>query len=260
MACFADRSSDPLVLLVEDNEPTYEIMSEFLALSGFSVSGASDGVEAIESAQRLMPDVIVMDYQLPAINGCEAARAIKEDPRTRHIPILLLTANAERQFVSRAGRAGCDSVLLKPCPLEELRGEITRLLLDLERAAPHAAGRILVVEDDADIRHALMELLNEEGYQVDGAGNGLEALAALRGGPRPDLILLDLMMPIMDGWQFRSAQRKDPSLAAIPVVLLTAMPEAQRRAEQLQALVCVEKPVHVPELIDIIEHTEARHH
>lgn len=83
------------------------------------------------------------------------------------------------------------------------------------------APRVLIVEDDADIRETLGELLRTEGYETAAAANGLEALAAARRVP-PDLIVLDLMMPVMDGWKFRAEQRQDPVLAAIPVIAISA--------------------------------------
>jgi len=92
-----------------------------------------------------------------------------------------------------------------------------------EGAARTAAARtILVVDDDPDIRTALSELLESEGYEVMGAANGAAALAQLRAGARPCAILLDLMMPFMNGWEFRAEQLRDPALREIPVVLLTA--------------------------------------
>jgi CheY-like chemotaxis protein len=80
---------------------------------------------------------------------------------------------------------------------------------------------VLIVEDDVDIRETLGELLESAGYEIVRAANGLEALAAARRAP-PDLIVLDLMMPVMDGWQFRSAQRRDPALASVPVIAISA--------------------------------------
>jgi len=85
-----------------------------------------------------------------------------------------------------------------------------------------AAARILVVEDDSAIRQSLAELLEDEGFEVTCAANGAEALSTLAMGAAPSLILLDLTMPVMDGWTFRSAQRSDPSLAQIPTVVLSA--------------------------------------
>src|SRR5512132_4356371 len=95
--------------------------------------------------------------------------------------------------------------------------------------------RILIVEDDVDVRDALMQVLEFEGYRVTGASNGEEALAALRAGGRPSLILLDLMMPVMNGSQFRAAQLADRALAAIPVIVLSADAGLEEKASRLGA-------------------------
>src|ERR1700682_362753 len=89
----------------------------------------------------------------------------------------------------------------------------------VRHASPRAA---LIVEDDASIREAIAEVLRSEGYEASSCGHGREALEYLRDGHHPDVILLDLMMPVMDGWEFRIEQRKDPALATIPVVALSA--------------------------------------
>lgn len=112
---------------------------------------------------------------------------------------------------------------------------------------------ILVVEDDAAIRDALTQILEDEGYRVDGAANGREALAYLQSQPAPCLILLDLMMPVMNGWQFRSEQRADPALAAIPVVVLSADGGVQQKAEAIDAIGYFKKPLALAPLLDLIE-------
>ena len=111
---------------------------------------------------------------------------------------------------------------------------------------------ILVVEDDRDIRDVLAEILVEEGYRVLVAEDGIEGLQRLEEGPQPDLILLDLMMPRMDGYQFREEQRKQPQWARIPLVLLTAGVETSDKITALDALDVVRKPVKIDFLLDLI--------
>lgn len=112
--------------------------------------------------------------------------------------------------------------------------------------------RILVVDDDADIRETLIDLIRDHGYDAVGATDGHDALGRLRASdPKPCLILLDLMMPRMDGWQFREAQRKDPALADIPVVVISAYRHSHRGVE-LGAVDHLDKPVPLEPLIDVI--------
>lgn len=121
-------------------------------------------------------------------------------------------------------------------------------------SAENARQHILVVEDDRDVRETMVEILEDEGYTVSGAENGREALAALRDEPaRPDLILLDLMMPIMNGFQFRDEQLKDAQLARIPVVLISADSDVRGNAEKLNVAAFMVKPVKIQPLLDVIE-------
>jgi CheY-like chemotaxis protein len=112
---------------------------------------------------------------------------------------------------------------------------------------------VLVIEDDRDIRESVVEVLEDEGFVVSAASDGLQALALLRGAAtRPDLILLDLMMPIMNGFEFREQQQKDADLAAIPVVVITADVNARAKAKGLGAAGFIQKPVEIQALIDMI--------
>jgi CheY-like chemotaxis protein len=123
---------------------------------------------------------------------------------------------------------------------------------------PHIAPQVLVVDDDADLRQALCELLEEEGYRVQAAQDGAAALALLRASPTlPQLVLLDLMMPVMDGWQFREAQRADPRLSRIPVVVLTASRNLHD-SPPLQVDALAFKPVHLEELLQLVRAHVAR--
>ncbi len=118
----------PLLLVVEDFEELYELYSDFLAGAGYAVDGSSNGVEAVEEAHRLVPDLILMDLALPRMNGWEAIQLLKSDASTRHIPIIALTGHVQKRFADLARQAGADAVLLKPCPLHHLLSEIERLL------------------------------------------------------------------------------------------------------------------------------------
>jgi CheY-like chemotaxis protein len=116
------------------------------------------------------------------------------------------------------------------------------------------AYRILVVEDDEMIRDSLVEFLDEQGYQAMGAHDGRDALAKLRGGgTRPCLIVLDLMMPIMDGKAFRQEQLRDPELATIPVIVLSAYHDVAKSAAELDVPHYLAKPLKLPALMQLVE-------
>lgn len=112
---------------------------------------------------------------------------------------------------------------------------------------------VLVVDDDADIRSTVREILEDEGYRVTDAANGFEALRQLREGSAPNLILLDLSMPVMSGSEFRFEQRKDPSLASIPVVVVSAVGSLDMKVAPLEAAAFLRKPVQLDELLGVVE-------
>jgi CheY-like chemotaxis protein len=112
---------------------------------------------------------------------------------------------------------------------------------------------VLVVEDDVDIRDALVGILRDEGYVAASAANGVEALDHLRStAPRPSLILLDLMMPVMNGWQFRTAQKSDETLNEIPVVVISADASVKQKAESIGAHGFLKKPIELDALLDLV--------
>ena len=118
----------PLVLVVDDVAHGREIFAEYLEFRGFRVETASDGLEALDKAFELLPDIILMDLSLPQLDGWEATRRLKGDDRTRTIPIIALTAHALASAHDKAMAAGCDSVVTKPCIPRDLEAEVRRQL------------------------------------------------------------------------------------------------------------------------------------
>jgi CheY-like chemotaxis protein len=111
---------------------------------------------------------------------------------------------------------------------------------------------VLIVEDDFDVRDLLVLVLNQNGYRATGVSNGQEAISHLRQARETSLILLDLMMPIMDGWEFRQALQSDPALGAIPVVLLSATDEVNEQVGELQAASYLRKPIDFGALLETV--------
>ena len=141
----------PLVLVVEDYQDAREMYAAYLQFSGFDVAEAGNGVEAIEKTTALLPDIVLMDLALPRMDGWEATRRLKSDPRTRHIPIVALTGHALAGHAEGAREAGCDAFVTKPCLPDALVAEIRRLLdrggpngdNGTERSAPRASKKHL---------------------------------------------------------------------------------------------------------------------
>ena len=124
----AKTRPQPLVLVVEDYQDAREMYAAYLQFSGFGVAEAANGIEAIEKTHELMPDIVLMDLALPRMDGWEATRRLKNDDRTRHIPIVALTGHALAGHAEGAREAGCDAFVTKPCLPDALVAEIRRLL------------------------------------------------------------------------------------------------------------------------------------
>ena len=121
-----------------------------------------------------------------------------------------------------------------------------------QRYAQDHAHRVLVVDDNGNTRDSLILLLQSEDYDADGVENGREALRVLRDGYDACLILLDLMMPVMDGWAFRVEQRQDPNLRDIPVVVLSAAMDPAQEAARLGAIAGLGKPLDIARLLNLV--------
>jgi two-component system cell cycle response regulator DivK len=119
---------DARVLIVDDVEDNRRIYTMFLTAGGFEVESAADGHEALTKVRALRPDVIVMDFAIPGIDGWQVTRRLKRDPRTRSIPVIALTGHVLAGAEQKARRAGCDLFLTKPCLPEDLQGHIERLM------------------------------------------------------------------------------------------------------------------------------------
>src|SRR5918997_6644367 len=121
-------SPHPLVLVVEDYQDAREMYAAYLMFSGYRVAEATNGIEAIEKTVELLPDIILMDLALPRMDGWEATRRLKEDERTKHIPIVALTGHALAGHAEGARQAGCDSLFTKPCLPDAPVAEVKRML------------------------------------------------------------------------------------------------------------------------------------
>jgi CheY-like chemotaxis protein len=118
----------PLVLIVDDVQDNRTVYVLYLKFSGFRVAEAENGEEALRQAEALLPDVIVMDLSLPVMDGWEATRRLKRDPRTKRIPVVVLTGHALPEYARTAREAGCDLVITKPCLPDQLLEAIRRIL------------------------------------------------------------------------------------------------------------------------------------
>ena len=213
-------ASKHLVLVVDDDPAQRDLLTRFLEREGFAVRTAPDGRAGIELARALHPRAILLDVMMPQMDGWSVLGALKADPGLATIPVVMVTFVNEPALSESLGAA---DTVLKPVEWDHLKSVMGRFRGD--------AGDILVVDDDPEARDRLRQVLTRNGWTVSEAGNGQEALDVVAHAP-PQLILLDLTMPVMDGFTFLHELRARPGCADIPVVVLTArdLDAAERRS------------------------------
>jgi len=206
------------VLVIDDDPATHDLLRRTLAREGLRVITASSGEEGLARARTLLPDVITLDVLLKGADGWHILAALKADPLLAQIPVLMLTIMDERNTGFALGAA---DYLTKPVDRRRLIEVVGRYCANGH--GEHAASRdVLVVEDDPATREMLLRTMAQSGWPARGAENGLVGLERMAEAP-PGLIILDLMMPELDGFGFLEALRARPEWLRIPVVVVTAM-------------------------------------
>jgi PAS domain S-box-containing protein len=213
-----DRPSQGTVLVIDDDAIARNLMTRFLTKEGFYVETAATGAEGLRLAQMLHPDVITLDVLLPEANGWNILSALKANAELAEIPVIIMTIVDDKQ---QGFALGATDYLTKPIDYKRL----TKLLRHY-RLSPIAdnqpSGKVLIVEDDSTTRILFRRILEKEGWNVVEAENGRLALQQLAIAP-PDLILLDMMMPEMDGFEFITNLRQHPEWRSMPIIVVTAM-------------------------------------
>ena len=200
------------VLVIDDDPAVRNLMRRFLAKEGFRVEEAPAGDVGLRMAREVQPDVITLDVMMPGLDGWSVLTALKADPALAGIPVVMLTILDDR---SVGFALGASEYLTKPIDRS--------LLVSVLRRYRRGVGErpVLVVEDDPAARAILRRTLEQEGWRVSEAANGRLALEQLEHSV-PDLVLLDLMMPEMDGFEFLDAMRQVEPWQGVPVVVVTA--------------------------------------
>jgi GAF domain-containing protein/DNA-binding response OmpR family regulator len=208
-----EGGASKVVLCVDDDEGVLTLFKRYLSKQGYQVVGLTDSRRVLDEARRLQPDAITLDVMMPEIDGWQIIQKLKDDPQTRHIPIVMCTIVSEK---GRGMSLGAADYLVKPILEQDLLDALDRL----DREAGHH--RVLVVDDLPEHRKLLRRMIESQpGYEVVEATSGKEAMASVQ-RVAPHIIVLDLMMPEMDGFAVLEALKRDENTRSIPIIVVTA--------------------------------------
>ncbi|QDU18264.1 hybrid sensor histidine kinase/response regulator [Urbifossiella limnaea] len=199
------------VVAVDDDPAVLDILTRYLTGEGYRVVAVPRGADAVRVCREVRPAAVTLDVMMPEVDGWSVLAALKADPELAGIPVIMLTIVEDRSLGHALGAA---DYLFKPV-------DPGRLLATVRRHAPARRGLALMVEDDGPTREIVRRMLESDGWAVAEAGNGREALACV-GRAKPGLIVLDLMMPEMDGFEFLTELQRHPDWRSIPVMVVTA--------------------------------------
>ena len=217
----AVTGTGPLILMIDDDRGMHEIMERELAGRGYRLAHAYSGEDGLRQARELRPHAIVLDIIMPGMDGWSVLQTLKQDARLKTVPVIIATILGDRDL----GYAfGATDYLIKPIDPEHL--------LEILNRNHMTGGEILVVDDEPGTRDILRRMLVKEGCCVREASNGKEGLKALSQF-MPNLVLLDLMMPEMDGFEMLQAMREREDWKSVPVIVITAK---DLRKEELETI------------------------
>jgi PleD family two-component response regulator len=265
-------------LVVDDFEPMRKVTAgQLRAMGASTIVTASNGVDALRILKNSRVDVVLSDWNMPVMTGLELLKEIRADEKLSHLPFIMITAEADREHITEAIANGVNDLLVKPYTSDSLSTRVEKVLKSPHQANFPARAKsnlikreiallevpvgqvaelgktgtgelvhptILVVDDTVDNLLLLSHLFNDE-YRVRISHTGEKALAICQSNNPPDLVLLDIMMPGMDGFEVAKRMREHPTSASIPVIFVTAMTDENARLKGLElgAIDFVTKPI-----------------
>ncbi len=219
--------TQPLALIVEDSPQAAELLRRYIESAGYRVEIAHDGAEAIEKAKEFHPNVITLDLLLPVKDGWQVMKELKRHPLCKHIPIIIVSIIDEKNLGFSLGAV---DYFVKPVSKDELLAAMDRIRL--QPLADARAPKVLVIDDDRAATDLIEVILGNEGYDVVKAYTGKDGLE-LAFREKPDIIVLDLIMPEMSGVSVAYQLKQNPATRSIPIIILTSMEIDDEMQQQL---------------------------
>lgn len=223
-------NQQPYVMIVDDDPDILEGIKAILETRDYRLATARDGLQCMELIQKETPDLLILDMMMPRMDGFAVIKELRGNPKFVGLPIIILTTVIEdaayRRYELETGLAmDVQAYIEKPAPPDEILRQVSSIV-----EQPY----IIVADDDPDILEAITTVLESCPYQVASATDGLQCLEMVR-KRTPDLLILDLLMPRMDGFAVIRELRSEPSYANLPILVLTTVVEdASRRRYELE--------------------------
>ncbi len=247
----------PRILIVDDSAIIRRALKTQLERLGAVVTQAEDGQQGLEAALATPFDLIISDVEMPHLDGFGLCERLKGDPRTRGIPVIILSTLETNKDIERGFQVGAASYVTKSEAQFHLAGTIERVL---EKSRFHRKRLVLVVDDSATIRRLVTQALEEAGFQTAAAENGKQALKRID-KRRPDLIICDIDMPEMNGIELCKELHLDPDLGTIPFVIMSGNSDrsVMRRLLQWGADSYLVKPFNLEQIVILVERLLSDH-
>ncbi len=234
------------VLIIDDEEDLLNLLTINLEREGYRVLTADTGEKGLTLAREMTPDLIVLDVILPEMGGWEVCRRLKEYSSTKEIPVFFLTAKKSVEDEMMGISLAASDYITKPFDMDELRSKIKNFLFPRKDAIK----KILIVEDDLSIQKLLSAICTREGFSTLVSNDGLEGIN-MATKELPDLILLDVMLPKINGWEVCRRIKENPETRGIPIIFLTVKRNHKDRllGISLGAVDYITKPFNIDEVI-----------
>lgn len=238
------------ILVVDDDEDIARVIRGHLEKEGYEVIVAHSGMDAVKKAVELQPHLITLDVLMPNMDGFTVTELLKQNPKTQNIPVVIVSIVFDKE---RGYKLGVADYITKPFDHEKLLQSIKRI--EMERSNNLNKKKILIVDDDSNVVALLTMALTGKNYHTLGAYDGFQAISIAK-REKPDIIILDLMLPEMDGYEVIKVLKSDPETADIPVITITGRnePADAEKTRELGIKEYLLKPFTTKTLLDELDH------